>query len=338
MRHARVRPAAIGILTGFVLCACSNSPDEPRLVGTLERDRIEIVAEASEPIVEILVREGERVEAGQRLLRQETDVSAARIAQARAQVIEARQRLTELERGERPEVIREARARVASARAVLVRDERELERVQELIEAKLVAQSQLDMARAARDTSRAALREAEAQLAVLLNGTREEQIAQARAAVEAAEYAERQLALSSARLEVHATRSGVIEALPYEVGERPPAGAPIVIMLADTAAYARVYVPEPRRVKVQPGTPARVYVDGLDEPLEGRVRFVASSASFTPYFALTQRDRSRLTFLAEVEITGEQAASLPAGVPVEVELIDGAAPGTGQVVDQGNRG
>ncbi len=53
------------------------------------------------------------------------------------------------------------------------------------------------------------------------------------------------------------------------------------------------------------------------------VRWVAHDAAFTPYFALTQRDRSRLSFLAEVEITDARAQDLPSGVPVEVTLQDG---------------
>ena len=39
-----------------LLTACSSGADSEPLVGTLERDRIEIVAEASEPIVSIEVR------------------------------------------------------------------------------------------------------------------------------------------------------------------------------------------------------------------------------------------------------------------------------------------
>ncbi|MEM9209309.1 MAG: hypothetical protein AAGA61_08675, partial [Pseudomonadota bacterium] len=67
------------------------------------------------------------------------------------------------------------------------------------------------------------------------------------------------------------------------------------------------------------GTRARVYIDGQDEPLDGRVRWVASEAAFTPYFALTEHDRGRLSFLAkiDIDITG---ARLPDGVPVEIEL------------------
>jgi len=113
---------------------------------------------------------------------------------------------------------------------------------------------------------------------------------------------------------------GRVDALPYETGERPPAGAVVAVLLADGAPYARVYVPEALRVRVTPGVAAQVHVDGLPEPFAGRVRSVASEAAFTPYYALTERDRGRLVFVAEVDLVGEAAARLPTGVPVQVEF------------------
>jgi HlyD family secretion protein len=304
----------------LALCACSKSSDSVRLVGTLERDRIEIVAEASEPILSLDVREGQHVTQGQVLLKQDTSSAAARAAQADAQIQQAQHRLSELEKGARVEEIDEARARVAAVKAAIERDEREFARVSKLVEDHLVSQTQLDTARAARDASRAAVREAQAQLTALLRGNRVEEIDQARAALAAAEAARRELEVSNSRLLVQATRAGVVDALPFKAGERPPQGAPMVVLLADTAAFARVYVPEPQRVHVRAGTAAKIYVDGLDHPLQGKVRYVASDAAFTPYFALTQRDRSRLTFLCEIEITDDEVRGLPAGVPVEAEL------------------
>jgi HlyD family secretion protein len=56
-------------------------------------------------------------------------------------------------------------------------------------------------------------------------------------------------------------------------------------------------------------------------PVEGRVRWVASDPAFTPYFALTERDRGRLTYLAKVDIV-DDLARLPDGVPVEVVFQD----------------
>jgi HlyD family secretion protein len=62
-------------------------------------------------------------------------------------------------------------------------------------------------------------------------------------------------------------------------------------------------------------------VDGL-KTYQGKVRYVSSEAAFTPYYALTQRDRSRLSYLAEIDFTEASAANLPGGVPVEVTFPD----------------
>lgn len=312
-------------LSVLALTACSRSNDAP-LVGTLERDRIEIVADESEPILSLDVREGDRVTTGQILMKQDTDVAAARFAQSDAQVAEARHRLEELQKGARSETISESRARLEAARATAERDIRELARAEELVKQRLISQSELDQIRAAREASAAAAREAEAALTELLNGTRVEQVNQAKAALNAAESARRQLQITDARLVVKATRNGVVDALPYKAGERPPRGATVAVLLADTPAFARVYVPEPLRARVVPRTRALIHVDGIEGPLEGFVRWVASDAAFTPYFALTQRDRSRLAFLAEVEVTDGRVSTLPAGVPVEVHILEGQAP------------
>jgi HlyD family secretion protein len=311
-----------GIALALGLAACGSRDGSAPLVGTLERDRIEIIAEEDEPILSLEVREGDRVTEGQVLLRQATEVAGARIAQSSAQVAEAQHRLTELQRGARKETIAEARARLGSAHAAADRDERELTRSEELVKQRLISQSQLDQARAARNASTASVREAEAALAELLNGTRVEQVDQARASLAAAESARHEMELTDARLVVRATRSGTIDALPYKAGERPPRGAPVVVLLADTPAFARVYVPESERARVVPRVRAQISVDGVATPLEGFVRWVASDAAFTPYFALTQRDRSRLAFLAEVEVTDARVRELPAGVPVEVRILD----------------
>jgi HlyD family secretion protein len=70
-------------------------------------------------------------------------------------------------------------------------------------------------------------------------------------------------------------------------------------------------------VRITPGTVARILVDGLDEPLDGRVRWVSSEAAFTPYFALTEHDRGRLSYAAKIDLE-DFSRRLPDGVPVEV--------------------
>ncbi len=104
----------------------------------------------------------------------------------------------------------------------------------------------------------------------------------------------------------------------YQLGERPQVGATVSVILDTARTYARIYVPEPLRVLVQPGEKLEVRIEGFGHPITGTVRWVSADATFTPYFALTEHDRSRLSFLAEVDIP--DASSLPSGVPLEVDF------------------
>ncbi len=62
-----------------------------------------------------------------------------------------------------------------------------------------------------------------------------------------------------------------------------------------------------------------VHIDGLEEPLTGQLRWIATEPAFTPYYALNQEERARLMYLAEVQLPDSQA-HLPNGVPAQVEL------------------
>ena len=153
----------------------------------------------------------------------------------------------------------------------------------------------------------------------MLSGTTIEELAQAEQAVAQAAARRDQVAVDVARHETTAPVDGRVDSRLFEAGERPVSGQPMLIMLAGEQPYARVYIPERLRVHVRPGTEATIFVDGIEDALAGQVRWVASEAAFTPYFALTERDRGRLAYEAKIDIdtAGER---LPDGVPVEVEL------------------
>lgn len=312
------------ILAGILLAGCA--PDTDRvLLGTLERDRIELVAESNEPIIAILVREGDRVAMGQTLARLDPSATDARLAQARAAVAQAEGLLAERVTGPRREEILAARARLAGAQARLEAADKEYQRLAELVDRRLLPQNDLDRQRAARDGAIAERDAAREELLALERGTRSEVLDQAQAALAAATAQLAEVEISRSRLDLTAPRDGIVDALPYKLGDRPPRGAPVVVMLADGAPYARVFVPEPVRAGVQPGTEATVRIDGTGRDWKGRVRYVSTDAAFTPYYALNERDRSRLSFLAEVELVEQEAATLPAGMPVEVQIPAGGA-------------
>lgn len=311
--------AMVLLMTCSWLAACSRS-DEGQILGTLERDRLELIAESNEPIVAVEAREGVEVQAGTVLLRQELGAMQARLDQAAAARNVAERRLAELTKGPRSQEIAEARAAAEAAQSSLDTDAREYERVRDLVERKLLSQSLLDQARARRDSSAGTLKQSTARLNLLLEGTRIEELEQAEASLKQAQAALVELQTSAARYVVTAPRAGRVEALPYKLGERPTAGTPVVVMLAEGIPYARVHVPEPLRAQFKSGTQVQVRLDGRDQPLNGVVRFVSADAAFTPYYALTQEDRSRLSYLAEIDLPDDAARDIPSGIPVQVSL------------------
>ena len=304
------------LLLALVL-GCTPAGPGP-VVGTVERDRLQLVAEAQEPIAELAVHEGDQVAAGALLVRLDDSRYRAKVAALQAQRDQAQARLDDLIAGPRREEISEAQARLSATETSLSDAEVELRRAQALVRSGARPQAALDSAQARADGARANRDAAKAALAVLLAGSRRQQIEVARAAVAQAEAQLQELTVVVSRLTVRAPVAGQIDALPYHLGERPPAHATVAVLLAGEP-YAQVYVPEPWRARLTPGTQVPVHVDGIAQPFTGKVRFVSAEAAFTPYFALTERDRSRLSYLAKIDL-GAAAAKVPSGVPLTVDL------------------
>lgn len=308
------------LLLVFVLASCGAEEHPNRIVGELASDRHELTAEVNEPIVSIAVAEGEDVVAGQVLVRQDDARPRARLAEAEAALAQLQARLDELVRGPRAEQISAARANVEGATQEFEFRQTEIKRITEIHARGLASPDLLDRASAAVDAAEANLKLRLAQLEERLAGTTIEELAQAEQAVKQAQ-ARRDLA--AVDLDRHITRApvdGIADSRLFEQGEKPAPGQPVIILLGGSQPYARVYVPETLRVRISPGTEALIYVDGIEAPISGRVRWVASEASFTPYYALTERDRGRLSFVAKVDIT-ERRERLPDGVPVNVEFL-----------------
>lgn len=308
------------VVSALLIGACDPSADNRRIVGQLASDRIELTAEAGEPVTEILVAEGEVVTAGQALMRQDDARARARLAESDAALGQAQARLDELVRGPRREQISAARANAKGAGDELEFRRSDYARVQNIHAQNLASPDLLDRAKAALDAAGANEQLRRAQLQELLSGTTIEELAQAENAVKQAAARSALLAIDLARHQITAPVDGIVDSRLFELGERPSPGQAMIIMLSGEQPHARIYVPEHLRVHVKVGMPAVLHVDGLDAAINARVRWVASEPAFTPYFALTERDRGRLTYLAKIDIVDERER-LPDGIPVEVDLL-----------------
>ncbi len=305
-------------LLALALSSGCGTGNLPEALGTLERDRIVLKATADEIILEQPVPEGTMVAAGTLLVQLDDSRQKALVDRARAEVAQAEARLDELRNGARPEDIAAASARVNGARAALFEADSSFRRTVSLVKQKLAAQADLDRAQALRDEAEANLESASEELLRLTNGTRQEQLDQGAAVLQAARA---QLALEQHRLSelsVVATRDAYLDSLPWHVGERVSLGATLAVMLAGDRPYARVYVPEPWRARLHVGDVYPVRVDGVDSTIAGRLRWIATEPAFTPYYALNASDRARLVYMAEFDL--EEGSDLPSGVPAQVLL------------------
>jgi HlyD family secretion protein len=307
------------LLSLLALAGCGADESPNRVVGELASDRIELTAEVSEPIVSIAIAEGEEVVAGQALIGQDDRRAKARLAELEAALGQTQARLDELVRGPRKEQIAAARANVEGATQELTFRESEFKRITEVHARGLAAPDLLDRARAALDAAEANLKLSLAQLEERLAGTTVEELAQAEQAVNQAAARRDAALIDVERHTTFAPVAGVAETRLFEIGERPVPGQPMLIVLGGDQPYARVFVPETLRVHISPGTKALIHVDGLETAVSGQVRWVANEAAFTPYFALTERDRGRLSYMAKIDITDDRER-LPDGVPVNVEF------------------
>ena len=317
--RTEIRILLAATLATLALAGCKKTQPSV-LLGTLEWDRISLPAEASEPVLSLAVSEGAKVKAGDLLLTLDARRMDARLAQAEAAVAQQEGRLSELMRGARSEQLDAARAAVTSAQASALEAGKQYTRQAELADRQWVARSSLDSARATRDRASAQVASAQAQLRELTQGTRPEQIAQAEAALASARAGLQELQLSRARLELHAPRAGQVDALPFKPGDQPALGVGLVSLLVGEAPYARIFIPESQRVGLREGQAFTVTVQGSDKAWPARLRSIAHDPSFTPYYALTGDDASRLVYRAELLLTSADAASLPAGVPVQARI------------------
>jgi HlyD family secretion protein len=298
------------------LVSCGGEPDYA--VGTIERHRIEVVADSNEPLEALFVSEGDRVSPGDLLARQVTVRIDQALEQARADASVALAHLEEAETGPRAQEIEVARARLAAAESAYSTLSLELHREEALLAEDFAPQNTVDVLRGRFEEAAARRDEAEAALDELLEGTRSERVAQARSNYAARRAELGRLEIDRERASLRAPVTGVVESIVFRPGERPQPGQTVIALLSDERIFARVHVPEPLLTRISVGSVAWLRIDGHAEEYEGRVRWISSEAAFTPYYALTQKDRSRLAYLAEVDLTDD--IELPSGIPVEVRF------------------
>ena len=226
-------------------------------------------------LVELRVKEGDTVKAGQIVARIDAIQAAASATAAQARV-----KATEADLRGTADVLQSAQADLDAARARAQEAQLKLQRARDLRREGLVPQAELDSAVAGADTAAAQVKNAEASLRRLQQGREaaERRVAETRA--DAARVAD-----VLAKTDIVAPISGVVTRLPVQEGEMVVMGiqgqlGTTLMTISDLAAIdAEVKVAEADVLRIALGQTATVTLEAIPgTPFPGRVVEIGASA------------------------------------------------------------
>jgi len=327
-RPSRRALAVVLVLIALLVALAfwSRDDDEGRpleVSGTVEATETDLGFVLPGTIERILVQEGDEVTAGDTLALLDANGIRGRHAAAAAAVGAAQARLAELEHGFRPQEIAQSRAAAVAAGRRLEEASLDADRARALYAGEAVSKRELDRAETVLATTRADAERARAELDLVLEGPRAEQIAAQRALVEQAEAGLHQADAALDDAVVRAPFGGVVTIRHREPGETVPAGAPVISVMDPADRWVLIYVREDAIGRVSIGQSAQVTSDTWpDRSYEGRVTFIASQAEFTPANVQTEEERVKLVYQVKVKVTGDPRRDLKVGTPADVRLLD----------------
>jgi HlyD family secretion protein len=295
-----------------------------RLYGTVDVRDAQLAFNGSERIERVLVEEGDRVAKDQLLATLRTERLQAEAAATQARIAAQEAAVQRLENGSRPEEIERAKAEVAAAQARADNDGREIERLKATAATGASSAQQLDDAQARQAVDAANLRAAQQTQALVVEGPRKEDVAQATAELESLRADWKLLQQKLSDCELHAPSAGVVESRILEPGEMASPERPVLLIALTDPKWIRAYAPEPELGRIKLGLKATVRSDAFGgRDYAGRIGFISPVAEFTPKSVQTEELRTQLVFEVRV-LVDDPRDELRLGMPVTVDLdVDG---------------
>lgn len=283
-----------------------------KVPGTVEaRRRVLVASELQGRVVEVLVDEGDRVVAGQLLLRFDEAEARAHVDRLEAALAACDAGLALREAGATSEERAAARAAQREAEAHLEGTRRESERLRELLARKAASRQQVDGAEMAHRAAEAAAEAARQRCRRVLAGARAEEIAMARARCRETAAQLRLAEIHLARCRITSPVDAVVTRRAVEPGEvvsQTTLGTPLLELSVLDPVRVVAHVPDRELALLRPGLPVRCRSQAWTEVFEGTLCHVAPVAD----------PRSRM-----VAVEGELAngdGRLRPGMLMEMEL------------------
>lgn len=256
--------AGIGLLAfiGIGLWKAA-APTPAPLQGQVDARTIEVAPKIPGRIEEVLVKEGDTVEAGAVMVRIGIPEISAKLDQVTAQQAAAQAKARLVEEGARKEKIREAQSMYQSALASLELARKTYERVSALYKEGLVSAQKHDEAKAALDTASGITRAARSVYEMAQTGSREDEKKAAEAVARQAASGVAEVRSLAQESEVRAPRGGEVTRVVLHAGEVTPAGFPLVTLLDHSDKWVVFNIREDELSQIKIGTQLKAKVPAL---------------------------------------------------------------------------
>jgi HlyD family secretion protein len=321
---ACLRWAAMSLLIAASSAGCGARADPAavELNGRIEAPLVDLAPKVSGRVTWVGVKEGDRVKAGDLLIRLDLGETALAVERSRHGVESARARLQDLSLGSRQPEIAAAEAEVADRRAALDLATRDVQRQEFLLARQVATQRDYDHAKTEADRARATLRVSEERLELARDGFRRWQTEQARSEMERARTELRQSEVVARESEIRAPADGIVTHRMVEPGQLLAAGQTGMTLALASRLYVRTFIPETQLGRVRPGQPAVVRVDAhAGQSFAATVAEISPDPEFTPKPVETRAERVTLVYAAKVDLTLGWNAPLVPGQPAEVSVL-----------------
>lgn len=316
------------LIATVLVAGCHGESKDPNLLvasGHVEATDVRLSTKVAGRLQELRLQEGDTVKPGQVLGRIDTTDATLALEQARAQRGQATADLQLRLAGSRREDIAAAAAQVSQGQAELGGAQKDLDRMQGLLDRGSGTPKSRDDARTRRDVAAARLKGARETLARLKNGSRPEEIAASRAGVGVADARIAQLEQQITDATVVSPTAGVVTEKIAQAGELLQAGSPLCVVTDLADAWLTVYVGEPDLGRIRIGQEAEVVTDD-GQSRKGRITFVASKAEFTPKNVQTRDEREKLVYKVKIGLDNRDGLFKP-GMPAEARFRAAAPSG-----------
>lgn len=302
--------------------------------GTIEGTDIPVQPELGGRIVELPVREGQMIKAGDIVAKLDDSQAKISLASAKSQQNQAQAKLNDLLGGARVEEIRrlesvvtQAKANLSALEPSLKFEEDNLATNQKLYEGGAISkqvvdaqQNKLDTLKAQYQSVQASVNVAQASVDQAQAGNTQPTIQAQKAAVDIADQSVKAVELSLSKLTIKSPADGQVLYQQVELGQVVNPGTTLVTILDPKALWLKIYIPEAKLGQVKVGGVASLVVDSYPgKTFKGEIQYISNQAEFTPKNVQTKEERTTTVYAVKLSIT-EGEDQLKAGMPADVTL------------------